>query len=432
PHQFAGVLLDVYELERGWEVPPCEPVPRSCVGDGSLCLVGAAYRSEPISGAAIPVRLCWEAAEPSVRYGVTVRLYAPGGALLASADEPMMDQALQPTEMWETQATSTYHVLPLPVGALPKPHHLELGLHGVDPAMTVNLVDPEGQPSTVVTVGEVVPAIQPWRETSLYGSEPVLGGPNIESDSAISVEGSHVDRAFASVGGEAFVTVLWRWKGEVRSDGLQVVLRQEGHDLAVADLSASLGFVPAGRPLLSKVRLSLPATAREGTAHVALVVGDEELVVGELVVDAVARTFSLPQMTYEVGVGAGSIAELLGFDLEPAAELTAGRPVTVTLYWRAREEAGAVDLKVFTHLMVDGEIVAQHDAKPDDWRRPTGSWLPGEIVADVHPLTWRRTDVSGSGEMRLGFYREETGARVTWDNGRDVFVLPVMLSIRPE
>ncbi|MBN1249561.1 MAG: hypothetical protein JXC32_18005, partial [Anaerolineae bacterium] len=102
----------------------------------------------------------------------------------------------------------------------------------------------------------------------------------------------------------------------------------------------------------------------------------------------------------------------------------------VTLVWRAEAGAAEEDLKVFVHLITeDGPLVAQDDAKPVGWSRPTSSWLPGEIIIDAHPLTWHDRAVTGTAQIRVGFYDEGTGARQVWSNGEDAYELPVAVTI---
>jgi hypothetical protein len=61
-------------------------------------------------------------------------------------------------------------------------------------------------------------------------------------------------------------------------------------------------------------------------------------------------------------------------------------PVTLTLYWRTEAQVGA-NYTVFIHALdANGEIVAQFDAPPLNGLYPSDVWLPGQIIADVHPI----------------------------------------------
>ncbi len=98
--------------------------------------------------------------------------------------------------------------------------------------------------------------------------------------------------------------------------------------------------------------------------------------------------------------------------------------------WQAGAGASSEDLKVFVHLVSDdGRIVAQHDAVPVQWSRPTGGWVADEILVDVHPLTWQEPDFTGEAYLRVGLYNSETGVRVPWNDGADAFVLPTKVLV---
>jgi hypothetical protein len=103
----------------------------------------------------------------------------------------------------------------------------------------------------------------------------------------------------------------------------------------------------------------------------------------------------------------------------------------VTLYWRAREETGT-DYKVYLHLLDgEGRVIAQSDAVPAAWARPTTSWLPPEVIEDVHVLPV--PSELGADPLRLvvGLYEPETGQRATSAAGADHILLE-MDAVRSE
>ena len=84
----------------------------------------------------------------------------------------------------------------------------------------------------------------------------------------------------------------------------------------------------------------------------------------------------------------------------------------VPLLWRAEAET-PTDYRVFVHLVdATGNIVAQSDAAPADWTRPTTGWLLGEYVLDTHTLTLPATLPDGPLSLRVGLYDPDTGARL--------------------
>jgi hypothetical protein len=198
--------------------------------------------------------------------------------------------------------------------------------------------------------------------------------------------------------------------------------------------------MPAGRPLLEHAALEVPPEAGSGPARVELVTGETTIVLGEVLVKAGLHIFNAPPVSHALNIRADNVATLLGYTLEgedASASVVTGKnvdvrvgiPFTLTLVWRADAGAAETDLKVFTHLLdADGAIVAQHDAKPVAWTRPTGGWVPGEILVDQHELKWQR-DYEGPAALVVGLYDADTGARVRWQDGQDALELPTSLMV---
>jgi hypothetical protein len=115
--------------------------------------------------------------------------------------------------------------------------------------------------------------------------------------------------------------------------------------------------------------------------------------------------FTLPQGITPLAATFADIAALRGFTL--AQEEMALR---VTLYWEALQP-GREELSHFVHLLdpVSGQIVAQHDAMPDNNTYPTSQWSAGEIIADR--LSLDLTGVPpGRYDLVAGLYRLEANA----------------------
>ncbi len=88
---FPGVSLESYVMREPLAPTSCQPSPRACLAGSNLCLVGAALHPEPLSGAALAARVCWQGGEPASRYGVALRLYSEEGVLVASHDEILVN-----------------------------------------------------------------------------------------------------------------------------------------------------------------------------------------------------------------------------------------------------------------------------------------------------------------------------------------------------
>ncbi|MFN8532205.1 MAG: glycosyltransferase family 39 protein [Dehalococcoidia bacterium] len=89
-------------------------------------------------------------------------------------------------------------------------------------------------------------------------------------------------------------------------------------------------------------------------------------------------------------------------------------PVEVRLVWSAAERVSQ-EYKVFIHALDErGALVAQSDGVPSNWRRPTNSWAPGELIIDSHDLTVP----AGRIQFIAGLYRDP-GGRLTTPDGSD-------------
>jgi hypothetical protein len=112
---------------------------------------------------------------------------------------------------------------------------------------------------------------------------------------------------------------------------------------------------------------------------------------------------------------------LAGFDAPE--RIVPGQTMTVTLVWQALGETDQ-DVKVFVHLLdADGRVVAQSDAVPAGWTRPTSGWQAGEYVTDAHVLEIRRDMPPGEYRLVAGMYDSTTGQRLPAEAGSDVIKL---------
>lgn len=92
--------------------------------------------------------------------------------------------------------------------------------------------------------------------------------------------------------------------------------------------------------------------------------------------------------------------------------IMSGDILQVELTWRATMPLSE-RYKVFLHL-VDGEgqIVAQRDAEPVGFGRPTDGWQVGERIVDLHGIVVRPGTPPGDYQLLLGIYLPETGQRL--------------------
>ncbi len=111
----------------------------------------------------------------------------------------------------------------------------------------------------------------------------------------------------------------------------------------------------------------------------------------------------------------GDQIRLRSFEVQ--GSLSPGAEFDVTLYWEAQRPPDD-DYVVFVHLVdAEGQIVASHDGPPMDGRYPTGAWLPGEVVPDVHHLVLDPSASAGTYRLQVGMYRWPDMERLpVWDS----------------
>jgi hypothetical protein len=107
----------------------------------------------------------------------------------------------------------------------------------------------------------------------------------------------------------------------------------------------------------------------------------------------------------------GDHVHLRGYRLS-STNLSAGSPLTVTLFWQSDARLTG-DYHVFVHLLdAEGQVVAQHDGAPVHGERPTWSWWDDEVIQDEHVLVTDRALPADTCALFTGMYDFHTGIRL--------------------
>jgi hypothetical protein len=137
----------------------------------------------------------------------------------------------------------------------------------------------------------------------------------------------------------------------------------------------------------------------------------EPIQVSVVEVQATERLMTIPEeIPHRVDADLGGRATLLGYRLDTMT-VARGAEWPVTLYWQAQREM-SVSYKVFVQLVGPDGVLAQRDAVPGKWTRPTTGWVPGEVIVDEYTL--RIPDDAAGGTYRLiaGMYDERSLRRL--------------------
>ena len=125
----------------------------------------------------------------------------------------------------------------------------------------------------------------------------------------------------------------------------------------------------------------------------------EGVVLGQIDVQAVKRSFDAPEMSESVNATFGDALRLLGYDLHQSDDA-----LTLTLHWQALRRMDTA-YKIFVHLFdpATGGVVAQADVMPRDWGYPTHWWEVNEVVSDPVRLSLKGLP-PGTYRLTVGVY----------------------------
>jgi hypothetical protein len=115
-------------------------------------------------------------------------------------------------------------------------------------------------------------------------------------------------------------------------------------------------------------------------------------------------------------------------DSEPAP----GSVVRVRLTWQALAPIQQ-SYKVFTHIFLGDQILAQHDGQPVGELRPTSTWQVGEIIHDQFAIQLPPDAQPATYQLRVGVYDLNTQARLPLllpDNTQAEFFVGAYIKIK--
>lgn len=122
---------------------------------------------------------------------------------------------------------------------------------------------------------------------------------------------------------------------------------------------------------------------------------------------------SSPEPARPLALEVGSIATLLGYDLDlPEAALRPGDSFTLTLTYRANAIT-EIGYTQFIHLYNPQlGMAAQTDRPPAGGGNPTWAWVPGETIVEAINLTVQPDTPPGEYELLVGLYDPANGQRL--------------------
>jgi len=173
-----------------------------------------------------------------------------------------------------------------------------------------------------------------------------------------------------------------------------------------------------GEIVRSPHTLRIPPTVAAGTYTIQAIVTDSQqqplappIAVGQIVIEPTERQMVIPpHIGQRLDADLGGQIVLLGYDLA-GTQASPGGSLPLTLYWQAQGEM-QTSYKVFVQLIGPDGVLAQVDAIPVDWARPTTGWVAGEIVTDRYTLLIPADAPEGTYSLIVGMYDENTLQRL--------------------
>jgi len=434
----------VYEVY----VPRDRPLPVIAVFEGGPTLLAAAATvSEVVGGDRLEVVTAWQSQGPTEGpLGVTLRLVDSVGREWAQSDQLLNASGanstrLRTTDEWRPgELVSDRVALDVPVGTPPGHYRLLLGLYDIEDLSPLGAATADGS-----ALGTNVPV-------GYLSVEALTGSPAVPDD-ALDLE---VDAELADglrllgrgplpdapvQAGQVLPIDLWLIADSLQDDaGVRVALANRAVGSVAASWVEPLGVPGSGTStwpggeVLFRQQIALPvmANAAGGTYDVLveavdeagdpLAPGREPANLGAIEVtarDPSSIVLEPPAVGRRIDASFGQLAELYGVDVADSA--APGELLPVELVWLAQTTL-PTPYKVTVQLIDrSSEVLAQHDAEPADWSRPTTSWLPGEYITDRHELALPQDLVSGSYRIVVAMYDPLTLQRLGV-TGRDAVI----------
>ena len=411
---------------------------------GSLRLTGVYVQPVTSAGDAVCVALrCVVTESPSVEYAAAVRVLDEAGHFVGEGDLILLNELSQTTSLWEAgEEAITYGVIPLPAGTPPLSYRVFVSFYDRQTLRGLDCFDASGAPAgQSCELGTVTLTRGETPGHDLYGA---LGALRLRSVDGIGSSEGLVLEAYRGSGdvvvpGQKYGIVLqWRASEDGMPDYEPRVLICQGDAIIGEDRSAPAGgrypttLWSAGEVVLDRRDVEVSPYAKDGPATLEIEIGSRRFHLADLRVKGAEHVYELPAMEHQLGVMFGGFAELLGYDLSPQVTTTE-EPVALTLYWRVvSDEPPPVAYTIFTHLLNEqGRLVGQHDGPPVWGRRPTTSWVAGEIIVDRHEMVFKDTSHTGVTRVEVGIYDPETLERVVTPSGADHVMLSSEVVVRP-
>ncbi len=360
----------------------------------------------------VPITLYWQALaalEKDYRVGLVV--VDEQGVRWSSNDlrDDRWSRAAPPTTGWPVDRyVRTALLVDLLPGTPPGRYQLQLSLFDRETFTPLTAYEQEQTVGPFVPLGEI--EVRPPEGTAVLDT-------TLFSTPDVTIHSAFLDRTGASPGDTMLYTLFWSHNQDTAVP-LTLSLMDEA-DTVWHTWPLTLSAYGDGW-WRSQLPITLPVDLPGGVYafHLSDPNGQTAVLPDPLTLIEPERTFEPMEMDTAVNTTLNNndqpLTTLVGYTLSAGCQQT-GDQCQIDLLWRAEGEFPS-SYRVFVHLLdAQGQIVAQSDAVPHSWARPTTGWLPGEYILDTHPLT---LPPSGNHTLAVGMYaadgtRLQTAAKDT-------------------
>ncbi|MHB1319629.1 MAG: hypothetical protein ACYCYF_13520, partial [Anaerolineae bacterium] len=412
----------VYSVDQPVSLPVLRPV---SVSFGPLSLSGVWIPEDQTADKVLAIALSWGLTEATTAdLKASVRLVDAAGRVIVADDRFILgEQAGVATSHWATgDRARNYYLLEIPPGTPPVQYRVMVTVYEDDGPL---LAEQDGRIlGTVLDLGEIT--VLPSLDAS--GALPNDAGLAVaEVDLGDGLTLAAIGPLPASVEPAETLAVTLHWRSSAVLPALEpslVLIDAQGAVLAQAVGVPVYGLYPTDRWLPGQVVtehrvLRTRPDAPPGAATLVVELDGRQVTLGQVQITPTERSFAPVEPDHPSGVTIGGCARLAGADVEPAS-VTAGGPLTVTLFWEAVCDAGGPDYVVFVQLLSpEDAVVAQHDGAPSSGRWPTSTWVAGQKITDRHDLEFYIPEYAGEARLIVGLYDATTLQRLSTDRGAD-------------
>jgi 4-amino-4-deoxy-L-arabinose transferase-like glycosyltransferase len=423
------------------------------LGEQGLVLAEAFGRPEPVPAvnAVMPLTLRWRAASPPPALAASVRLVDDLGQIWAQHDyEPVGGPA--PADGPASGAWQAEDKLGLlvPAGTPPGRYHVAVSVRAKGDDRDLEAADAKGQRRA---------GAAPLFDVEVAPTDRVLGPERLpinrrqtaNLDDGLRFLGSSTGNGPWVPGATRQINLFWQALATPSADYTAFVqlLGPSGQPVAAWEAPPGAAYETSrwtpGSLLRTQANLRPPADLPDGRYRLIAGLyrrsngqrlrissgGTDHLDLGTVTMTGRAHNVSAPAPSHPATARFGSLAQLVGYDLNAPATPRPGDRLPLTLHWQAAS-TGERPYTVFVHLVnpESTQLVGAGDGEPGMAHFPTTGWVPGEYLADEHFLAIDSATPPGTYRIAIGLYDPTTGQRLLLPDGADQFLLETPITVR--